>query len=124
MKLSHVFLSFLVAFAEIHCSAQSALSDNGVGSIAIEELYQYAGTSIYANNLQFLGVISLNNYATDSISNKYGTYGSNYSNTSIWNKYSNYGSTYNTLSAFCSYSTTPPIVFFGRRSRGLSYGKS
>jgi glutaredoxin-related protein len=60
---------------------------------------------------QFLGKIISNKYDSDSILNKYGTYGSKYSNTSIFNKYSQYGSPYGSNSVNNPYCQTPPKLF-------------
>ena len=59
----------------------------------------------------FLGLISSNTYAPDSISNPYGRYGSKYSSSSIWNPYGTYGSKYSSKSPFNQYSTTPPQIY-------------
>lgn len=50
-------------------------------------------------------------YATESINNQYGNYGSQYSQTSIRNPYSQYGSPYSTYSACNQYATNPPRVY-------------
>lgn len=68
---------------------------------------------------QFLGVLNLNRYDSDSISNEYGNYGSQYSSTSIKNQYSQYGSPYSSLSAFNQYSSTPPIIYLKGRKYGF-----
>ncbi len=75
-----------------------------------------AGESfLLANDGQYLGRLTLNQYAADSIFNQYGSYGSQYSATSIFNKYGNYGSPYSSLSPYNAYSNTPPVMYlFGR----------
>ena len=66
---------------------------------------------LYSNDKKtYLGKLTLNEYDSDSIWNKYGAYGSEYSRTSIWNKYGTYGSKYNSNSAFSTYATNPPII--------------
>lgn len=67
---------------------------------------------LLANDGQFLGKLTMNRYAPDSISNIYGSYGSQYSATSINNKYSTYGSPYSSLSPFNPYTSTPPAIYF------------
>ncbi len=68
----------------------------------------------------YLGCLSCNEYATDSVFNKYGTHGSEYSNESIFNSYSEYGSAYSNYSACNAYATDPPVIvdeegsFYGR----------
>lgn len=58
----------------------------------------------------FLGSLNTNKYDSESIWNKYGTYGSKYQSNSIWNKYGTYGSKYNTYSPWNQYSTNPPVI--------------
>jgi hypothetical protein len=67
----------------------------------------------------YLGCINCDKYATTSIWNEYGTYGSKYNTSSIWNSYGTYGGEYNSLSPFNSYSNTPPIIV---DKDGNSYG--
>ena len=62
------------------------------------------------NDYTFLGKLTTNIYDSDSIYNKYGTYGSKYSTKSIWNDYSNYGGEYSSYSPFNSYSLNPPYI--------------
>jgi len=70
---------------------------------------------LIADDGQYLGKLSLNQYDVESISNPYGFYGSQYSPTSIYNQYGNYGSPYSSLSPFNQYSRTPPkIILHGR----------
>ena len=53
------------------------------------------GAKLLAQNDEntYLGEIT-NRYASDSVLNEYGIYGSEYSLNSIWNKYSTFGSEY------------------------------
>jgi len=73
---------------------------------------------LVADDGQFLGKLSLNQYDSESISNKYGSYGSQYASTSINNQYSSYGSKYSSLSPNNQYTSTPPIIYL----RGRKYG--
>jgi hypothetical protein len=59
---------------------------------------------------QFLGCLTCSEYASDSIRNEYGRYGSSYSSTSITNEYSEYGSPYSSTSACNEYASDPPVV--------------
>ena len=63
---------------------------------------------LIAHDNQYLGRVTDNRYAQDSILNQYGPYGSKYSRTSIFNPYSNYGSPYGQLSVNNPYCQTPP----------------
>lgn len=73
---------------------------------------------LVADDGQFLGKLTLNQYDSESISNSYGSYGSQYSSTSIKNQYSQYGSPYSSLSPYNQYSSTPPKIYI----RGRKYG--
>lgn len=66
---------------------------------------------IFAADNQFLGVINNNRYDSDSVCNRYGTYGSRFSSTSIWNRYGSYGSDYASYSPFNDYSSYSPIIY-------------
>lgn len=74
---------------------------------------------LLANDGQYLGKLSLNQYDPESVSNTYGSYGSQYSSASIFNSYGNYGSPYSALSPFNSYTGTPPAIYF--RGRMIGY---
>ena len=77
------------------------------------------GAKLLAQNDEntYLGEIT-NSYATDSIFNKYGIYGSEYSSNSIWNKYSVFGSEYSSYSPFNEYTSTPPMMIKGGKIIG------
>ena len=59
----------------------------------------------------YLGLISTDTYASESIINQYGNYGSQYSTTSIFNQYGSFGGTYSLYSAYNPYTITPPIIW-------------
>lgn len=65
------------------------------------------------NHDQYLGCLSCSKYASDSISNKYGTYGSKYNAESIWNTYGTYGSRYSQYSPWGPYASDPPVIVDG-----------
>jgi len=66
---------------------------------------------LYSNDGRtYLGKLSTNQYDSESISNKYGTYGSKYSSESIFNEYGTYGSAYSSESAFNKYALNPPKI--------------
>lgn len=60
---------------------------------------------------QYLGLISSNEYNSNSILNEYGSYGSQYSSTSIFNEYGEYGSNYSSKSPFNEYASDPPMIY-------------
>jgi len=65
---------------------------------------------IYAGDKTYLGCLTDNKYSTESVWNKYGTYGSEYSAKSIWNKYGTYGSPYSQYSPWNEYSNSAPVI--------------
>ena len=76
------------------------------------------GTYLVAHDGQFLGFVSTDRYATDSLANRYGTYGNRYSSLSIWNRYGKYGSNYESLSPWNAYTSTPPALVENNRIVG------
>lgn len=59
---------------------------------------------------QYLGNLSKNEYDANSVSNKYGRYGSEYSPDSINNQYSVHGSPYSNQSVRNPYATQAPVI--------------
>jgi hypothetical protein len=96
------FLSALVLFFIVASSAHSNQSE----ICAIVD-----GAKIIAqdNENTYLGKIS-NQYDSDSIFNKFGTYGSEYSASSVWNKFAIFGSEYSNYSSNSPYTSTPPMI--------------
>jgi hypothetical protein len=60
---------------------------------------------------KYLGRLSDNPYAPDSVSNPYGRYGSPYSPDSINNPYGKYGSQFSPDSANNPYATSAPRIY-------------
>ena len=77
------------------------------------------GILIYGSNGTFLGRITSNSFAADSIGNQYGQYGSQYSSTSIFNPYGSYGSEFSSTSAFNNFASSPPILY--RNNAGVAF---
>lgn len=73
---------------------------------------------IVAEDGTFLGTFE-NEYASNSIYNQYGNYGSPHGAKSIFNKFSNYGSDYSQYSPFNQYATKAPGLY---DKRGNFYG--
>ena len=69
------------------------------------------------NEKTYLGEIT-NRYASNSIFNEYGNYGSKYSSNSIWNEFTTFGSEYSYYSPFNEYTSTPPMIIKNRRIVG------
>lgn len=66
--------------------------------------------SIYAPDGTYLGVLSSNEYDTDSVSNRYGRYGDPYSPDSINNPYGRYGDPYSPDSVTNPYAVSVPTL--------------
>lgn len=114
MKRISLFIIALIAL--VSCTKDSFSVDQKISIYSDGvELYIYAGR--YEED--YLGKLNANKYDSESIWNKYGTYGSKYNTKSIWNKYSTYGNSYNSYSPFNKYSTTPPTL---RDRNGKFYG--
>jgi len=64
---------------------------------------------------QYLGNLSANEYDANSVSNKFGRYGSEYSLDSIKNPYSQWGSPYSNTSVNNKFATQPPIIINRRQ---------
>jgi hypothetical protein len=73
---------------------------------SLGDLYLFAQD----NDTTYLGLLTTNRYMSDSVFNRYGSYGSRYSATSIWNSYGCFGGAYSIYSAFNRYTTTPPMI--------------
>ncbi len=80
---------------------------------------QYGDSYLLAQDNQFLGKITDNQFDNDSILNEYGPYGSEYSTTSIFNEYSVYGSPYGQFSINNPYCSTPPKLVINGRLLGF-----
>jgi len=72
---------------------------------------------LLANDGQYLGKLSLNQFDAESIFNKFGIYGSQFSATSIFNQFGIYGSQFSALSPNNQFTSTPPKIYF----RGSEY---
>lgn len=70
---------------------------------------------LWANDGQFLGVLSSNQYDPNSICNPNGIYGSSWSATSIGAEYSVYGSKYGAYSPYNPYCVNPPAIFYQKQ---------
>ena len=98
----------------ISCGKDYSKEDVHVATIGTE-LYIYGGE----NSKEFLGKLNASKYDSESIWNKYGTYGSKYNSKCIWNKYGEYGSPYNSYCPFNKYGSNPPVLL---DKQGKFYG--
>ena len=76
---------------------------------------------VYSRSGKYLGDLSADQYAPNSISNPYGRYGSPYQSDSVNNPYGRYGSAYSNESANNPYATRPPVVVAPRPSYAGPY---
>lgn len=83
---------------------------------------------LFSNNNKFHGCLDCSSYDSESVCNKYGTFGNKYSSDSIWNRYG-IGSRYETSSPFNRYGDGLKMVdkqgrFYGTLSLGSSGARS
>jgi hypothetical protein len=62
------------------------------------------------NRSVFLGCFSCNQFASDSVFNQFGRYGSRFSQTSVANHFSRYGSEFSNDSACNRFASNPPVI--------------
>lgn len=90
------------ALAVVLCTSgvAEAIGPPGAGAVAAD-----------VRGGRYLGRLSANRYAADSVSNRYGRFGSRYSPDSINNRYGRYGSPYSPYSAKNPYATRAPRLY-------------
>lgn len=71
------------------------------------------GALVFADDGQFVGKITSNKFAPDSLGNEFGRYGTDYSTTSIFNPFGRYGGDYSSASATNPTAPRPPVIFSG-----------
>lgn len=69
-----------------------------------------SGTILVARDGQFLGNVTCNEFDSDGIFNRFGSYGSQFSSTSIWNQFGTYGSQFGSYSPFNKFGQAPEIL--------------
>ncbi|MDC1502053.1 fibronectin type III domain-containing protein, partial [Gammaproteobacteria bacterium] len=78
------------------------------------------GSYVYSPDGTYLGFFG-NQYASDSISNDYGTYGSQYNSLSMNNSYGTYGSPYGSKSATNSYALASNVPILYKYGSAIAY---
>lgn len=96
-------------------------ASSSVASAQPSQCAPFYGAILVTDDGEYLGRLS-SKYDSDSVFNKYGTYGSKYSSKSIWNEYGEFGGEYSTKSPFNEYTSSPPLIvknrsIIGRLSR-------
>lgn len=77
--------------------------------------YVWGGQN-YTQYLGFFTCVFCQEFASDSINNQFGPYGSQFSSTSIRNQFSPYGSQFSSISACNQFAANPPRVYNSNRS--------
>lgn len=78
-----------------------------------------AGTYLVGQDGVYLGVVSSDQYAAESICNQYGQFGSPYAAKSVWNKYAQYGGTHASNGAYNSMAQNPPLIIQNGQPIGI-----
>lgn len=91
-------------------AARGGVRQSVAPPLAVDLANQLEGCRIVANDGQFLGVITRNQFAADSILNEFGAHGSQFRQESIFNTFAQYGSEFSQLSPFNSFSQSPPLI--------------
>lgn len=97
-------------------AAGAAGASAGGNTYSTQKLMVFGGQ----DHRTYLGCLNCSEYATDSVFNRYGTYGSSYSASSIWNHYNEFGSAYSSFGACNKYASDPPVIV---DSSGNYYGR-
>lgn len=135
LKVAHnnvflMFIGMIAAFAlTLGCSkaswkaaAQAMASSTAAGAQGVADAQAGSKLMIFggSGHKTYLGCLNCGEYASDSVFNTYGTFGSSYSQTSIHNRYGEFGSAYSQHSVCNPHATDPPVIvngvgnFFGR----------
>jgi hypothetical protein len=77
------------------------------------------GAWIVANDGKPLGLITANEFNSDSLLNEFGEYGNEFNSDSIFNEFGPYGNEFSSLSPFNEFTSTPPIIV--RNGKILGY---
>jgi hypothetical protein len=92
--------------------AATIASAAGAGAAGASAPHSLAKLMIFGgqDHKIYLGCLSCNEYAPDSVFNSYGNNGSPYSAQSVWNHYSEFGSPYSIYGACNPYASDPPVI--------------
>ena len=74
--------------------------------------------TLLADDGTYLGILSSNAFASDSVCNEFGTFGSAFSGKSVRNEFGKYGSEFSSLSAYNPFTSKPPAIIYDRRVIG------
>ena len=96
----------LVAVAAASSEGAAAAPSSSLTTSSSDELLVFGGR----NHDVFLGCLTCGKYASNSVLNTYGEFGSRYSSTSVANRYGTYGSRYSSDSVCNPYASDPPVI--------------
>jgi hypothetical protein len=99
-----------------YVSSQKSVTDKDNATIneySWENFFPLEGTIIIADDGQLLGVITTNEFNSNSIINEFGKYGNKFNANSIFNEFGKYGNVFSSLSPFNQFTLTPPKIYKG-----------
>tara|TARA_B100000579_G_C22785936_1_gene831873 strand:+ start:181 stop:582 length:402 start_codon:yes stop_codon:yes gene_type:complete len=97
-------------------------------SITISSFILGQDLLLYSNDNDYLGCLTCNKFNSESICNKFGTYGNKFNSDSIWNKFGTYGNKFNSDSPWNRFSSNGPKIvdrdgnYYGRFSINIRSG--
>ena len=103
---AHSRNTFLFAFSET--TPVPSFMTYSVTGVSSPPGYDYAHV---VGDGTFLGDVSTNQFASDSVLNTFGSHGSEFSSSSIRNDLSRYGNSFSSVSAYNTFASSPPIIY-------------
>ena len=124
MRIAVVIASALLS-ASCTAATWDAIGAAAAGAAAgMQSPYTVTSTKLMLfggpDHRTYLGCLTCNEYATDSVLNTYGAHGSPYQANSIFNTYGQFGSSYSAYSACNPVASDPPVIVDGA---GRFYGR-
>ena len=98
---------------QIASSPQVPLTSGGTAPQPVAQ--NNTGFFVVGQDGTFLGVVSSDKIASESICNQHGQYGSPHRVTSVWNKHGQYGGTHTVMGAYNPNAQKPPFIFQGQQ---------
>jgi hypothetical protein len=112
------FLSNRIPFESFQYTLRNDIQSLLRGKIVRDEVEARiieGDTFVRAADGTFLGSLNPNRYDTNSLFNRYGTYGNRYNQLSIFNRYSPYGGSYSEQSPYNPRARRPPEIWSGNK---------
>lgn len=114
-RLSEQELDNLNTWLATYTARVSTAAKSPEKSPQLVDLSTLEGAIIVAEDGQFLGKITANEFDTKSIINSFGKYASEFSSTSIFNEFGTYGGEFSSQSPFNKFTSTPPKIYKGNK---------